>query len=286
LPALAAYPPYFALVQENYQPGLLGQPMLEDQQAAVVPVRMPGQPTTNYNVSLGSWAAAAAMTLFFPDLAPIGLNPAHQAPGHSSSGSPAPGQHIKQEEAAQGAAAEPQAAAAPGSAAMNGEPRAVWLHRRYHAGVHDLPAAEALYMQSQLKVRLEAGETGVPPDGMYLLPSELAEKPVGAAAAAAGGGTDAGGGIAGGTTVPQPASSAGSSRQNPQVPEGKVAIAGAAAAGGGGGAAVEGRSSAGGSKGAAAAAAPIMGLDEVSYAVQLHGMNQLHGILYGFFGGC
>jgi hypothetical protein len=67
------------------------------------------------------------------------------------------------------------------------------MYRRYHACVLDLPAAETLHMQSQLRVRLESGETAAPPDSMYLLPVELTDRPVGAGAAAASGGAGGGG---------------------------------------------------------------------------------------------
>lgn len=255
---------HLLVLQENYQPGLLGQPMLEDQPPAVVPVRIPAQPTTNYSVSLGSWAAAAAMTLFLPDLAPAGSSPSAavqavpQAAGRTASSSP--GQvlsPIKQEQVEQGTGAE-ASAAAPSAAAAGAEPAAAeeaqqeWMYRRYHAGVQELPAAEALHFQSQLKVRLESGETAPPPDGMYLLPVELTEKPVGANAAAAGGGTPAPGSALG------PADSAGASGGTPKPGEVKspvAAIAAAAAAASGAGGASSARSS--------SRAAPSIGLDEV-----------------------
>jgi len=224
--------PGLCCMQENYQPGLLGQPMLEDQPPAVVPVRIPGQPTTNYNVSLGSWAAAASMALFYPELAPTGLNsgschPAAAQQGHA--GSPAQPAPIKQE-AGDGTGSDAPPPPAAGAAAASGgggdggaggSAGSDSLYRRYHGCVLDLPAAEALHLQSQLKARLEAGEAGAPPDGMYILPLELTDKPVGANAA----GAAAGSGPAGGTPTPgstlQPAASAGaaSSGQGPEAPE-------------------------------------------------------------------
>jgi hypothetical protein len=236
--------------------------MLEDQQPAVVPVRIPAQPTTNYSVSLGSWAAAAAMTFFFPDLAPTGSSPsaaaaAPRAAARGASGSPAQAvSPVKREEDEQGASAPASAApdvavAAAGPAAAQ-EAQQEWLYRRYHAGVLELPAAEALHFQSQLKARLESGETAPPPDGMYLLPIELTEQPVGTNAAAAG----AAGGDAPtpGSGLP-PADSAGASRGTPRPSDVKSpAAATAAVAAGASGAA---------SAGSRSRAAPGIGLDEV-----------------------
>jgi hypothetical protein len=253
----------FAL-QENYQPGLLGQPMLEDQQPAVVPVRIPARPTTNYSVTLGSWAAAAAMTLFFPDLAPVGSTPsaavaaAPPAAARSASSSPAQVMSpIKKEQIEQGASAQ-ASAVAPSVAVAGAGPAAAeeaqheWLYRRYHAGVLELPAAEALHFQSQLKARLESGETAPPSDGMYLLPIELTEKPVGANAAAAGA---AGGDPPTPGSALGPADSAGASGGTPKPSGVKSASAAAAAAAVGAGGVAGARSS--------SRAAPNIGLDEV-----------------------
>lgn len=212
--------------QENYQPGLLGQPMLEDQRPAVVPIRTPGQPTTNYVVSLGSWAAAAAMTLLHPALAPPAASTVAGDPAQQPN-SGAAGQIrslVKQEQPdhtsslqdAQ-AAATPTAPSTPAAPTEHGsnaeEARSDWLYRRYHASTVEVPAAEALHFQSQLRVRLEAGDTAPPPDGMYLLPMELTDKPAAAGAGAVSGtpGVEtpevkpaviaaAGGGRAGGST--------------------------------------------------------------------------------------
>lgn len=241
------------LLQENYQPGLLGQPMLEDQQPAVVPVRIPGQPTTNYSVSLGSWAAAAAMTLFFPELAPSAAAPstaAAQDPHAAAGSSGSPGQvlsPVKQEQGGPDSSADLTTAPAEPAAADAAAVRAQWLYQRYHAGVLELPAAETLHMQSQLKARLESGETVAPPDGMYLLPVELTEKPVGANAA----GTAGAGAAAGGTPTPAsalgPAESVGGSRDTPKPGDVKPPVAPAGAK-------------------SSSTVAPGMGIDEVRFS--------------------
>lgn len=108
--------------------------MLEDNQPAVVPLRIPGSPTVNFEINLGSWAAVAPMVLFYPQLAPSEQQQEQEA-GHScSSGTGAAAASVK----------------------------------HYHALVNDMPAAESMFIQSQLKARLEAGLTAAPPAGVYL----------------------------------------------------------------------------------------------------------------------
>eukprot|EP00879_Flechtneria_rotunda_P025865 GHRR01027519.1.p1 GENE.GHRR01027519.1~~GHRR01027519.1.p1 ORF type:complete len:299 (+),score=85.06 GHRR01027519.1:229-1125(+) len=46
-------------------------------------------------------------------------------------------------------------------------------HQYYHNRVHDMPAAESMYLQGQLKARLEAGEIGPPSVGLYLPPLDM-----------------------------------------------------------------------------------------------------------------
>ena len=62
--------PLFLCGQEGLDPGLVGQPMLEDLPPAEVPLRIPGHPTRVFQIPLGPWAAIAPMALFYPSLSP------------------------------------------------------------------------------------------------------------------------------------------------------------------------------------------------------------------------
>lgn len=127
--------------------------MLEDSAPALLPLRAPGQPTRNFSVALGSWAAVASMLCFYPALAPRPEQLSWQEPaGSSSAGGAQPSKQQGER------AAEVQRGLA---------------HKHYHACVHDAPAAESMYLQGQLKARLEAGEVGPPPVGMYLPPLDM-----------------------------------------------------------------------------------------------------------------
>jgi hypothetical protein len=128
-------------VQASLNPGLIGQAMLEDNQPAVVPLRIPGSPTVNFEINLGSWAAVAPMVMFYPPLTPS-EEQQQQQEGSSSSSSTS---------AAASTAAEAAASV-----------------KHYQAMVSDMPAAESMFIQSQLKARLEAGLTAAPPVGVYL----------------------------------------------------------------------------------------------------------------------
>lgn len=125
--------------------------MLEEQPPAVLPVRSPGKPTVNYQVSLGSWAAVAAMVYFYPQLAPSKQQLTAAEAGDSSSSAVTTA-------AGSDAATDPQAA----------EDDQSRRYQYYHAAVHDYPAAESMYLQGQLKARVEAGETTAPAVGLYL----------------------------------------------------------------------------------------------------------------------
>jgi hypothetical protein len=148
-------------LQETLTLGLVGRAMLEDSAPALLPLRAPGQPTTNIRLALGSWAAVASMLCFYPDLAPKPEQLTWQG-SSSSSGTAA-------------------------AAAADEEQRGL-QQKHYHACVHDMPAAESMYLQGQLKARLEAGDTSAPPVGMYLPPLDM-PAPAGEDAAAAAAGT-------------------------------------------------------------------------------------------------
>lgn len=146
-------------LQETLTLGLVGQAMLEEQQPALVPLRVPGSLTVNLNVSLGSWAAVAPMVCFYPTLAP------------------AQQQLVWSDETA-GAGAGCAAAAEHGSSGIRvstalGRTQQGLQYKHYHACVHDMPGAESMYLQGQLKARVEAGDSSAPSVGMYLPPLDM-----------------------------------------------------------------------------------------------------------------
>jgi hypothetical protein len=143
--------------------------MLEDSAPALLPLREPGQPTTNFNIALGSWAAVASMLCFYPALAPTPQQLTWQRSSSSADGTPP----------------HPQQGA---DAASVDEAQRGLAYKHYHACVHDMPAAESMYLQGQLKARLEAGDSSAPPVGMYLPPLDM-PAPAGEDAAAAAAGT-------------------------------------------------------------------------------------------------
>jgi hypothetical protein len=150
--------------------------MLEDSAPALLPLRAPGQPTSNLSVALGSWTAVASMLCFYPALAPKPQQLTWQ--GSSSS--------TRQRSSSSSADGAPPSTQQQGGSAAEVQQGLQYKH--YHACVHDMPAAESMYLQGQLKARLEAGDTSAPPVGMYLPPLDM-PAPAGedaAAAAAAG----------------------------------------------------------------------------------------------------
>jgi hypothetical protein len=155
--------------------------MLEDSAPALLPLREPGQPTTNFSVALGSWAAVASMLCFYPALAPT----PQQLTWHGSSNA----RRSSSSSADGGQANHQQGRDAAAAAAAVDEVQRGLQYKQYHGCVHDMPAAESMYLQGQLKARLEAGDSSAPPVGMYLPPLDMPPPSGEDAAAAAAAGT-------------------------------------------------------------------------------------------------